>query len=158
MSILFVGGLKDDIRSEVMRKDQWSWGPLLEEARNVELNLSEKKKEKKGFLVAAVGEEQGEEDETVLMVAAMFEKTFGVKPGEQICYRCNKPGHFAANCRSNPYNGKRGGGGGNRGSPRGRGGKSVGQVACASEEDPTANSPEEASPLPDNNFYWGHPN
>lgn len=104
MATLFMGGLRDDIRAEVMKTDEWDMMPIVDEARNVETSLSDKKrKDFKGTIIASFKAN----DELDEYISAMFEKTLGVKPGQRLCYECNKPGHFAFRCPKRLEKGKR---------------------------------------------------
>jgi hypothetical protein len=133
MNTVFLGGLKEEIRSKVLEE-----GPtLIEEsvklARDIEAILEKKRDRDRGSFIAAVGgEEDGqvvevdeEEAEHLVAVNAIRKRQglpafrYRIKKGQGFrsksgggqrpqgnCYFCNKPGHRIAQCNLRKAGGK----------------------------------------------------
>lgn len=98
MATMFLGGLREDIRTEIIKDtDQWDMAPLLDEARSIETALAERKgKEKSGTFISSVEEVNNQEEH----IAAVVRKTLDERRSKPItCYNCQKKGHYARDCR-----------------------------------------------------------
>jgi Retrotransposon gag protein/Zinc knuckle len=104
---LFIGGLKESIRTDVQKTTASSLAEALKEASKSELIH---KKQNKIF---AIGEEDDAQTDLDLdddEIAAINQRRYrmGKKPirrrtpSEMKCYNCNKNGHIARQCRSKP--------------------------------------------------------
>lgn len=126
MNTVFLGGLREDIRSRVLEEGPTQIEESVKLARDIEAIL-ERKRDRAVF-VASVGDEEDEdeevlevdEDEAEQITAVNFIRRkrglpglrfrirkgtkgkTGQKPWSGNCFNCNKPGHRAAQCRSRP--------------------------------------------------------
>ena len=117
MMIIFIGGLKEKLREEVMISEPRNLKEALVAARKAE-NVTERRSNA-GFQVTSVNNESEddlcitvENEEEIAQVNAinMIRKRQGKKPmryrfarkpkGKMECFNCHKPGHFARECRA----------------------------------------------------------
>lgn len=128
MLVIFVGGLKSDLRDELLKKEPTTLEEALDEARKAELRLREGNRPRGtavtsvvernrllGTAVTSVVEEEEEEEllvgeEEVDHIEAInaVRRRMGRKPlpyrvsgqgGNRKCHYCKRPGHFIRFCR-----------------------------------------------------------
>lgn len=99
---LFIGGLRENIRTEVLKDNGVTLAEALKAASKTELIL--KRDGNKIFSVdedATPGDLDGFLDPEELMAINNWRARKGRKPLQRtpmICYNCNKPGHISKNC------------------------------------------------------------
>jgi hypothetical protein len=126
MMVVFVGGLKTELRDELLKKDINTAEQALDEARKIEIILrDEKEKRTKGIAVTSVTQE--EEDEIMMIEEGEVEHVealnairrrqgkkpfrYRVKGGSsgngKTCHYCKRLGHFIRDCHKRKANEER---------------------------------------------------
>jgi hypothetical protein len=115
MMVVFVGGLKSEIRDEMLKRNINTAEEALDEARKIELILKdEREKKTRGTAVTSIEEDEDEimliEEEDVAHVEAInaIRRRQGKRPfrfkvrrsENRTCHYCKKPGHLIKDCRT----------------------------------------------------------
>ena len=112
MLVIFVGGLKNELRDELLKKEPATLEAALDEARKAELRMRDEKRPRGTAVTSIEAEEEemliGEEEVDHIEAINMIRRRMGKRPlpyrvsgqgGNRKCHYCKKPGHFIKFCR-----------------------------------------------------------